>query len=1565
MRFLLAIALAAPWTMGVSSAFAEGDRLSLLFLGDSGHHRPALRARQLIPALARRGIDITYTEQLTSLNGQTLSQYDGLILYANHEKISPEQERELLKYVAAGHGFIPLHCASYCFLNSDRYVKLVGAQFKSHQTGTFRTEIAAPDHPIMHDFGGFESWDETYVHHRHGADRTVLELRVEGNHREPWTWVRTHGKGRVFYTAWGHDHRTWGHAGFQNLVERGVRWACKKDVSVVPDYRERPAFVAPEMTPPRQDVEPFKYVDVGPKIPNYAAGARWGTQDKPLTKMQQPLSPEESLKHYVTPRGFHLELYAAEPDLGGKPIAMNWDERGRLWVCETVDYPNDLQPPGEGRDRIRICEDTDGDWRADKFTVFAEKLSIPTAIAFYRGGAIVQNGTQTLYLKDTDGDDRADVRKVLIQGWTLGDTHGGVSNLRYALDNWFWGMQGYNQSAPEYDFDEQGRPRKKSERFRMGFFRFKLDNSDPPAVTELEFVRSTNNNTWGLGFSEEGYVFGSTANHNPSVYMPIANRYYERVRGWAPQQLGTIADTHKFDPVTDKVRQVDHHGGYTAGAGHALYTARRYPRQYWNRTAFVCGPTGHLVGTFVLKPGGTDFSSTSPCNLIASDDEWAAPIAAEVGPDGNVWVLDWYNYIVQHNPTPQGFKTGKGNAYQSDLRDKKHGRIYRVVYDAPRIAMRVDRRKARAHALMRNDLLNALERVGASARVVDERSDENVLHIDVTDTPRRFDRDEMGALEIKPIGGGLTLRFLDIAEVREERGEPACKSLAGASPDELVAALTSDNMLRRLHAQRLLAERGKQDAVPELIKLVADASVDNIGLNVGAIHALRTLPALQVTEDTTSPAGRAVLTALKHQSAAVRVNALKALSPSRDALLALLTEARSLEDENPHVRLAAFLALADSPAEGSPISRGTEGRNLARAITDPANHHDPWLLDAATSAAARHDRNFLEALALTRPKIPPAVLARVAIVAEHFARGRPKAADVSGLLSATQGAPPELVEVIFRGMAGGWPKDHEIELQDTDQEALARLLDALPARAKGPVLRLFAAWGSDALEKHSAAIVGALSATVADDTKPAAARIDAARQLVEFRPADGKLAGRLLAQATPQAPLELAIGLVQACGASRADGVGEAIVDGWQSWTPGVRAAAANVLLSRAELTRALLAGVQAGKLQLAELSLEQKQSLANHPDKQIAALAKKLLERGGGLPNPDRQKVLQGYLPLAEKTGEGALGKEVFKKHCAKCHTHAGEGTRIGPDLTGMAVHPKKELLGHIFDPSASVEGNFRTYTVITAEGRVLSGMLAGESKTTIELVDTEAKRHVVLREDIDELVASSKSLMPEGFEKQMSASDIVNLLEFLTARGKYVPLDLAKVATIVSTRGMFYDENAAAERLIFRDWGPKEFEGVPFLLVDPQGERVPNVVMLRSPNGKFPPNMPKRVGLDCNTAAKAIHLLSGVAGWGFPASRDKTVSLIVRLHYADGRTEDHPLKNAVHFADYIRRVDVPKSQLAFMLRNQQVRYLGVYPKRSEVIERIELVKGPDRTAPIVMAITVETHDRQIPSRE
>ena len=158
---LLALVLLVP------PVLAEAPRVRVLFLGDNGHHRPAERFREIEPALAARGIDLTYTERTADLNSKTLSGYDCLLVYANTTRIAPEEEAALLEYVASGKGFVPVHCASYCFLNSPRYVELVGAQFLRHGTGVFRTVIAETEHPVLRGFGGFESWDETYVHAKH------------------------------------------------------------------------------------------------------------------------------------------------------------------------------------------------------------------------------------------------------------------------------------------------------------------------------------------------------------------------------------------------------------------------------------------------------------------------------------------------------------------------------------------------------------------------------------------------------------------------------------------------------------------------------------------------------------------------------------------------------------------------------------------------------------------------------------------------------------------------------------------------------------------------------------------------------------------------------------------------------------------------------------------------------------------------------------------------------------------------------------------------------------------------------------------------------------------------------------------------------------------------------------------------------------------------------------------------------------------------------------------------------------------------------------------------------
>ncbi len=1495
--------------LGASATAA--DSLKILFLGDQGHHRPADLYRVLAPAMKSYGIELTYSEDVAgSLNAARLNAFDGLLVYANIDELGKAEEKAMLDYIAAGHGFIPLHCASYCFRNSDAYVQLVGAQFKEHGGQRFITHLVEPDHPIMKGFGGFESWDETYVHHKHNSkDRVVLEERRQGQQAsgsvaEPWTWVRTHGRGRVFYTAWGHNMTTWGQEGFQNLVARGIVWSCGRDPSQLPQFSDPKRFDTPKMTALRSDVQPYEFVEVGKEIPNYTPGGKWGTQGEPMTKMQQPLPPDQSMLHYSVPENFRISLWASESDaasgkfagagLAGKPIAMNWDERGRLWVCETVDYPNELQPPGSGRDRIRICEDTDRDGVADKFVVFASKLSIPTAIACYRGGVLVQDGTETVYLKDVDGDDVADLRQELITGWAMGDTHGGVSNFQFGMDNWVWAMQGYNDSHPVINGQRQ-------QGFRQGFWRFALEAA-PSAetspvfeiqsgnvskqrttrfdqhalrVSKLEFIRSTNNNTWGFGMSEDGLIFGSTANGNPSIFMPIANRYYERVAGWSPEVLSNIADSSKFNAITENVRQVDHHGGYTAAAGHALYTARNYPKAWWNRLAFVCEPTGHLVGGFVLSRDGAGYRSTSPFNLVASNDEWAAPIMAEVGPDGNMWILDWYNFIVQHNPTPHGFETGKGNAYETKLRDKKYGRVYRILYEG-------------------NDGGNVQALASADAAV----------------------------------RGGLT----------------------DADEAQWIAALAHPNLFWRRTAQRLLLEKPELSpaGIKTLYTMVRDRSMDEVGMNVGAMHAIWVLAAKKQWT------GEIVADAMRHPSAGVRRNAIAAANPSIETA-ALISETRTMSDPDHQVRLAAMLCLADCPPGAPKLGDLMSVSQFAQVAASDGAREDRWLLDAWTSAASAHADRVLPGLMATE-SVSDAVLQRIAVVAEHAARSRMGAPSLESLV--VEKGNPKVTAAVIAGLAKGWNRNHRISLSDAASDKLVRvwLSGELPLESKGQVIQLANAFGIEKLENAVAAIRNELLQRLGSASLDPDSRIAAAKQMIILEPERIEVVDALMAQMTPQAVPELNRGLIQALGMFKAKGLAEKLIARAKSMPPDFLKDSVRMMLSRPESTVELIDAIADGKLTINDLQLDQRQLLREHPDRKIRERAISMMKSSGGIPNADRQKLVEAWLELTQQSGDATNGKAVYQKHCALCHRHGDLGNNIGPNLTGMAVHPKAELLVNILDPNRSVEGNFRTYNIQTSDGSIVTGMMAGESKTAIEIVNVQGKREVVLREDIEQITGSQKSLMPEGFETQMTRDEMRDLLEFLTSKGKYVPLSIASVASVVTTRGMFFEPDGEVERMVFPDWNPKMFRDVPFVLVDPQDDRVPNAIMLYGPSGKVAPRMPKEVDVVCNAPAVAIHFLSGVGGWSFPASREGSTSMIVRITYEDDSTEDHVLINGEHFADYIRRVDVPGSEFAFDLAGRQVRYLSVQPRERKSLKKISLIKGNDPTAPVVMAMTLQT---------
>lgn len=821
----VAVWLAASTALAVDPVRAARNgprRISVMFFGsptqNGPHHDPITRYRVLKQAFGAEGIDLTYCEDpAVAFTPAMLERFDAVLMYANWRQNEPMRQRELvalLDWVKAGGGFVPVHCASACFGGSPLFVKLVGGRFESHGGEEFAPTNLQPEHPILAGLDPVAAWDETYVHSDHGSDREILQTRAG----EPWSWTRRHGKGRVFYTASGHDHRVWDRTEFQQLLRNAIYWAVGPQVK-----QQLDALALPTL-----ETEPVS-------LPGYR-------QRQEVTVAQKPLPPFESLKLAQVPHGMTLALFASEPDIVN-PIHVAWDHRGRAFVVETIDYPNNLQAGNAGNDRITICEDTNRDGKADTFTRFAENLSIPTAIVFCRDGLLCTNGTELLYLADTDDDDRADVRQVVFDGFAMGDTHAGVSNLRYGIDGWIWATVGYSGFRGEVGGERHA--------FGQAVFRFRPDGS------ALEMLQNTTNNTWGLGFTEEFDVVGSTANANPSFYLTFARRRYDAAgmtQGRTPR-----ADTNPvFYPSSTDIRQVDQFDRYTSAAGHAVYTARRLPAEYHNAVAFVCGPTGKLVGHFDLQRHGGGFRAVqSPNNFFCSADAWTSPVFADVGPDGAVWISDWYNIVVQHNPTPSkgsagiDAKTGKGNAYETPLRDKQHGRIYRVF-------------------------------------------------------PTGSQNDESPALD-------------------------------PTNARSLLAGLAHDNMLWRLHAQRLLVEGLHVTAAPQLAQLVRESGP-------AAPHALQALAQLDRLDATTLAA------ALVSNHAALRRTAIRLANP--DELKRAFVQGGDIAAEGRDLAeiLAGISLAAADPAIGAAVFG--VGARLGDALFDETALRDAWTMAARRQRAS-------------------------------------------------------------------------------------------------------------------------------------------------------------------------------------------------------------------------------------------------------------------------------------------------------------------------------------------------------------------------------------------------------------------------------------------------------------------------------------------------------------------------------------------------------------------------------------------------------------------------------------
>jgi len=357
-----------------------------------------------------------------------------------------------------------------------------------------------------------------------------------------------------------------------------------------------------------------------------------------------PRTPQEEAKGFHLPPGFEAQLVASEPEIG-KPMNMAFDEKGRLWITQSREYPFPVPLGQKGRDQVKILENFNAAGRAEKITTFAEGLNIPIGLYPYKSGAIVFSIPYIHYLQDTDGDGRADQDKTILGRFGFEkDTHGLTSAFRRGFDGWLYADHGYNNDSTITASDGS------SIKMNSGnCYRFKIDGS------HVEQHSWGQVNPFGLMFDPLGDLWSADCHSSP-VYVLLRGAYYP--------SFGKPHDGLGFAPNI-----CAHSHGSTAIAGMVYYAAENFPAEFRANTYVGNVMTCRINRDSYAVHGSTRIAKEEP-DFLSSDDPWFRPVDLQLGPDGAIYVADFYNRIIGH--------------YEVRLdhpgRDRERGRIWRIVY---------------------------------------------------------------------------------------------------------------------------------------------------------------------------------------------------------------------------------------------------------------------------------------------------------------------------------------------------------------------------------------------------------------------------------------------------------------------------------------------------------------------------------------------------------------------------------------------------------------------------------------------------------------------------------------------------------------------------------------------------------------------------------------------------------------------------------------------------------------------------------------------------------------------
>jgi putative membrane-bound dehydrogenase-like protein len=432
---------------------------------------------------------------------------------------------------------------------------------------------------------------------------------------------------------------------------------------------------------------------------------------KPDVVQHAGLTPQEAVKAITLPPGFKVTLFAAEPDIV-QPVAFTFDDRGRLWVAEANNYPTKA-PAGKGQDRILIFEDSTGAGHFDKKTVFCEGLNLVSGIEVGFGGVWVGQAPELLFIPILEGD-KAGKPEVLLNGFAYGDSHETLNSFNWGPDGWLYGCHGvFNQSK----VGKPGAADKDRIPMNAAVWRFH------PTKKIFEIFAEGGSNQWGIDWDEHGQMF-MTCCVIPHLYHVIQGGRYQRQAGehadpYTFGDIKTIADHLHWDTGAANQWAANgksgSFGGGHAHAGAMIYQGDNFPPEYRGRI-FMSNIHGNRINTDILEPKGSGFVGHHGADFMLMNDSWSRLISMKCGPDGAMYVIDWYDKQACHLNKPEMF-------------DRTNGRIYRVTYGEPQAA-KVDLATMSENSLFKESLQNANEWRARHAR--------RLLHERVAPDPKGF-----------------------------------------------------------------------------------------------------------------------------------------------------------------------------------------------------------------------------------------------------------------------------------------------------------------------------------------------------------------------------------------------------------------------------------------------------------------------------------------------------------------------------------------------------------------------------------------------------------------------------------------------------------------------------------------------------------------------------------------------------------------------------------------------------------------------------------------------------------